>query len=361
MSRRGPRSGKRFKRRGSFRLPGDSFRFISEATSSVHLSAEEGALEEDDAGEAALEPHGVGIVSSNSVHVIRNDVQPSSEPEMDDGDLLDMLDNDTNWEEAIGVVAANEENSTAPTSELVTDSTRCVDDETLRKLLSGKNLEAISWLMGNKAVTYEMYVDIAAAMNTYLRLLNMNRYPSYGTLIYNIFEMMNSSVFIRRGDVQADVNTRRSGVAQRHTRVALSGESPKANFSIILPSDWARLDYLQYEYFREPLVPRARMPSILNIENTPITQVEARLKSVLVVHELLPDTNGYRTGQQIHEGDEIQLQITGPQDAIALPSTIRWPFVSITVLWESISYVSWSTRKDDSRHRERCTAWSSDM
>ena len=235
--------------------------------------------------------------------------------------VQEMMHDEASLTEALGVVAASMETTqeNGSTSSMESEG-RSVNDNTLRRMLSGKTIEAMSWLIGSEAVTYKTYVRVNTAMNECLRKLPVSKglYPSYGTLIYTIFDIMKESVLIRRRDIQASVNTRRSGVAQRHVREQISGRMPTATFSVVLPRDWARLDYLHYQHFREPFFSRTRMPAVLNIEAAPIVPVQARLMSELSFYELLPDTNGFRTGQELREGDGISICLTGPPEAVAV-------------------------------------------
>ena len=142
-------------------------------------------------------------------------MQIGAYPEGEDlgGDADSWSDDEVIWVESLGQVAENSMDVAPEVSEPERNSEK-VNDDMLQKLLTGKTVEAFSWFAGSKGVTYTMYLRLTAGFNFYIDQLGQSRYLSYGTVLYNVLDIMNQAVLVRKCRVETVVNTQRAGVAQ---------------------------------------------------------------------------------------------------------------------------------------------------
>ena len=245
----------------------------------------------------------------------------------DDG--IGTLEDDVEWAEALAPVPVDR--SDGELCEIIDGQIPLrLDDCSLRKLLSGKALEAASWLIGNGGLPYKTYRRFAASMNFYMGQLQQDKYPSYGTLINKTIDILNSLVVMKRYEIEATVNTSRSGVGHRHTRAQHTGNIPKTTFSMVLPSSWAVIDVRQYPLFYEQKMYRVRRPTCVDIEYSPILPTDSRRQNEVGVYEILPDSDGYTTGRELHPGDAILIHLTGNDEIVNMLAAAD-PCVTVTV------------------------------
>ena len=192
------------------------------------------------------------------------------------------------------------------------ESTEPLSNAVLRKLISGKTMEAISWFVGNDGVTYSFYKRLNAAMNFYIKASSgEGKYPSYGTILKRSSKLYNSHAFIRRFECVAEVNTNRSGVSQKLVQEERTGNTPTQTFSVIFPSDWVRKDLLQYEYLRGTMKHNSRVPSCLYIDHALVVDAVSRQSFNRNLCEFFIRDRLYTYGESISMGESIRLRLTG--------------------------------------------------
>ena len=126
-----------------------------------------------------------------------------------------------------------------------TQSTIPLSDRMLQKLMKGKSMEALFWLVGSDGAKYSIYVRLSEAMNSYLKQLGSSKYPSYGTLLHRIDILLNSTAFIPWVEIAVKVNTNRAGVSQRYMGERRAGRTPFTKITVVMPSKWGRKDLVQ--------------------------------------------------------------------------------------------------------------------
>ena len=253
-------------------------------------------------------------------------IHASSDDDPGRDDKLDtieesVLQNRSTWNDGLGLIA--EEGTTNAVSTARTnkegqvaaalcESTEPLSDAVLRKLISGKTMEAISWFVGNDGVTYCFYQRLSAAMNFYIKASSgEGKYPSYGTILKRSSKLYNSHAFTRRFECVAEVNTNLSGVSQKLVQEQRTGNTPTQTFSVIFPSDWARKDLLQYEYLRGTMKHNSRVTSCLYIDHAPVVDAVNRQSFNRNLCELFIRDRLYTYGISISMGESIRLRLTG--------------------------------------------------
>ena len=239
-----------------------------------------------------------------------------------------VLYHDASWDEGLAVVVGGEgileEGDTGEEDETsqhtktgsgvlnIREVTTALEDVVLRKLISGKTIEAISWFIGNKGATYLMYKRLYAAFNFYISMLDgHDKYPSYGTMLKRSSQLYNSHAFIRRFEFTAEVNTSRSGVPQRMVQEMRAGNVPTVACSVILPSDWARKDLLQYDFLHRTIFHPSRLPNCLYVDHAPVVNAVNREAMNHSLFELFLNYRLYTYGRSISMGKSIRLRLTG--------------------------------------------------
>ena len=177
-------------------------------------------------------------------------------------------------------------------------------------------MEALSWLIGKEVVHYKTYCRLTVSFNHLLGLLNMDKYPSYGTLLYVALDIMNTSVVMKRCEIESEVNTSRSGVGQRHTRSQQTGHTPTARFTMILPSQWTETDVRQYSFFSQPIFQSVQRPKCIDVEYSPMLPTHIRRQADVIVNELILTDDGYTSRRELLKGDAVIIHITGNDEYV---------------------------------------------
>ena len=196
----------------------------------------------------------------------------------------------------------------------LTEATSQLGDADMRKLLSGKTVEALTWFLGNKGVTYSFYKRLSVSMNHCLIRLNEPKYPSYGTMLRRSSQLFDSHAFIRRFEFFAEVNTSRSGVSHRFVQERRAGGTPMQKVFVILPSDWARKDILQYEFLLQTIRHPSRFPKCVYIDHAPILDTDKRQSIDVSLNELYSHEELFTFGHNILSGDRISLRLNGTSE-----------------------------------------------
>ena len=228
------------------------------------------------------------------------------------------LDDDTQWDEALGVLA---ETNLVQNAIPVLDSSTSIDNygdsinrnevfdsRMIRRILSGKTIEALTWLMGSKGVTYVMYRRLSKSFNYYMKLFNKPKYPSYGTLLKRSAILLGSS-FIPKLQVRAEVNTSRAGVSSRLVREMHFHGTANEVFTLIMPSEWARKDLLQYKFLLEPIIHRYRIPNCAYFDHAVVASPEKRIYINYCMYELFTSNLLYTYGHHIWLGEVVRMEV----------------------------------------------------
>ena len=252
---------------------------------------------------------------------VRNEVtRPMDVPDAVD-DILheDEIDPDTEFTEALGIVA--EESESVMREDLgnipATISPTVADEHVLRRLLSGKMLEALSWMLGNDGVSYTMYKRLSWGFNMYFKRYGERKYPSYGTILKMTYRMLQGAVFMQQHSVNASVNTSRSGVASRFNVARRRGNAPTTTFNIILPSQWGIKDLLQYDFLTSKVPHPCRVPTNLDVEHSALVTSSDRAFLSVALHESFEDIFGCVTGRMICVGSQVEVLFDGPSETVS--------------------------------------------
>ena len=189
-----------------------------------------------------------------------------------------------------------------------------VEVSVVKKLLSGKMIEGLSWHLGNQGVKYLLYRRLARSFNVYTEKCGERKFPSYDTVLRMTYKMLSSCVFVRQRPVTANVNTARSGVPARFSAVRRAGATPTITFHVVSPSEWGARDLVQYNFLTQKPMSTVRLPGCLNIENAPLLGEGGRECFPMVMYEVTEDSFGYSTGEAMWEGSEIQLSFECRRD-----------------------------------------------
>ena len=329
-SRKRRRAGYQTLRNGRLRL---SRRAPLSSQSNDFLSEPPASEDVDDVGTIppALDPVTIqdiedgGGMNDNAAAVASEDVGDSDEiGDFNEGnefnDVVDITrwqqDEDVAWNDALGAAMLEDMTtqqrgtSTESASSAGTDVDCKLSETDVRKLLRGKTLEALSFIIGNKGATAREYGHFAMVINSYTRRLRESRYPCYTTLLYKHLSIIRSACFIRKVEVCANIDTNRSGVMQRYVTEDRRGEAPTVQLSVIPPSEWGRRDLMIYDYLHSEILPRDDVPCIVRFEYSPLVSPRKRRSLANTLHEEYIGMGGYRTGLRIEQGDEVTITIS---------------------------------------------------
>ena len=184
-----------------------------------------------------------------------------------------------------------------------------LSEREVRKLIRGKTMEALSFVMGNKRVKTVEYGHIAMTINSYARRLQEHVYPCYTTLLYKSMRTLRSAILISQVEVEADVDTRRAGVMQRYVIQEQRGERPSIRLSVVPPSEWGRRDALAYDYLHTDNTSPRGYPVNLKFKYSPLVFHDVRTNFLTFMHEEYVEDGMYRTGMWIESGSRVAITI----------------------------------------------------
>ena len=223
----------------------------------------------------------------------------------------------TTFTEALVVVAeTNRELDANADSNATCAMPVILDAALIRQVLSGKMLEALSWVLGNEGVEYRVYRRVSKGYNVLFLKAGERKYPSYGTILNMTYQMIQGSIFMRPHSVTVEVNTERSGVASKYSAIRRSGRTPTTTISIVRPTDWG-IKYIEHDnYLTTRLQESTLYPKCLDVEDAPITCAAARMYYPLALYDVVESDLGYMSGRIISQEAGIQLTVCGPLDTI---------------------------------------------
>ena len=188
-----------------------------------------------------------------------------------------------------------------------------ISDTSLRRLIKGKTMEALSFILGSAGLKVEQYQWIADTVNCYATRLGEDKFPCYKTLLYNSMKILQSVVFVRNRGVEAAIDVYRAGVQQRFIEEHQKGGQPKVDVMFIHPSDWAAKDVVLFNYMTAVSKTRRRIPRIVSIDSSALVYHDAVNTLTTSLQEIIQEKNGYTSGRDLKEGTEILITLLDPR------------------------------------------------
>ena len=283
------------------------------------------------------EAHAIMETSSDLpiVHTTPDNLNANVSAHIMESDIFNFFDEHEGWEDAVATIATSTEaDATLVRNELTVDqfvtnvvgssdsvpihrlastddqhSKYRISDETLKHLLKGKTMEALSFVIGNNGYSVVQYGDLKEAIRDYSKRLQERGYPSYPTLLYKSLKILRSAVFLRMHVISTEVDISRAGVQRKYVFRERDGEIPSTHISVVLPSEWGTRDVLLYDYMTSDCSSSVGAPTCTRIEYSLALSPKIRSKLVNTVHELFVGSSGYQTRRWITEGSRAILVI----------------------------------------------------
>ena len=226
------------------------------------------------------------------------------------------IEHDCVWEDSVAEATLSITPSFVHNLELA-QQVHTVDERLLRRLIRGKTMEALSFMMGSNALKVLQYEAVRDSLNNLTSRLEESSFPAYKTLLYNSLHILKSSVFVRHCTVEALIDTSRAGVQQRFIEQELSGIDPKVSVTVVFPSSWGAKDLLLYGNNIATIDPVTQYPRVTFIEYSPIVRSLLCRALPNAIFEVRSGSPGPSTGELLQEGCMVLLTLSGQKAASA--------------------------------------------
>ena len=232
-----------------------------------------------------------------------------------------------------GFVIDEEDHGTAASSEQEKDEEESDDDEALvdtlcntetgariagesayqdvrrqaRRLLSGKNMTAISTVYGTSQLTARLYGTVRRICNSEFE--DSRHLPTYNTLLYTVYPLLLELCFAPHVIISEAVNVDACGVSPtlREQRV-LSGQ-PNARLLITYPSTWLLRDSATLRETIDDALHATGYPKVSLFHNGILEQKRTLMNTFSLLSEFRMTGSDYEYGSFIFKGDMVAVSL----------------------------------------------------
>ena len=287
----------------------------SEEIDDMVVNSPDADAQPEDTGSPAA-PIEIVALESPEAGAAASSVVFQESPATDISDELEIQESDNEdggniWQASVAEHASSWIGSDNNSERNAEEGQPTIEPRVLQRLLRGKTMEALSFVIGSRGLEVIQYGWMRETMNSYCIQVGDPCYPAYKNLLYNSMRILKNCVYVRHCTVETTVDTSRAGVQQRYVKQQRSGTDPKLDITFVRPSDWASKDIILYDYMNVSISQHRKHPRITYIDTSILLNSLICRSLSTYLFEVQRDSGGYSMGMLINEGEKIQLSLVG--------------------------------------------------